>query len=129
GLINNLRGEERFDQWLARAVESRQLRAIDPNLAIVDGQAVQGSEHVLDHFDLRSIACQRCAAGNFDPLPHIGGNSPRWIEIAAHKDNAAMRRRRTKLDLHVAAAPVTEARHCTWASKRSLVSQGCRQGC
>ena len=61
-----------------------------PDFAVVDGQAVEGGEDVLDHFDLRAVGRQRGAAGHFDPLPNVGGDAPRRIQVAADKDDAAV---------------------------------------
>jgi hypothetical protein len=84
---------------------------------------------MLDHFDLSAVGGQRRAAGNFNPVVNIGSDSPWRIEIATDKDNAAVRIGWTKLHLHVSSAPISKARHRARASKRSLVSQGSRQGC
>jgi hypothetical protein len=84
---------------------------------------------VFDHFDLSAVGRQRGSAGNFDPVMNVCDYSPRRIEIATDKNDAAMRAGGTKLHLHVPSAPITEARHRARASKRSLVSQGFRQGC
>src|SRR5262245_61508095 len=84
---------------------------------------------MLDHLDLCAVGNQRCASRHFDPLMNVGGNSPHGFEVAANKDDAGGWPGRPKLDVDVAAAPKTKPRHCTRASKRSLVSQGCRQGC
>jgi hypothetical protein len=42
---------QRVDECLARSVAARQLRSIDPDLAIVNFQPGTGRQHMLDHFD------------------------------------------------------------------------------
>ena len=73
-------------------------RAVDPDFAVVDGQAEQGGQHVLDHFDLRAVARERGAAGNFDPLPDVGRNSPRPVQIGRGRRRSRCRRGGPKLD-------------------------------
>ena len=87
----------------ARTIEARHLSGVDPDFAIVDVQAGQGREHVLNHFDAGPLSTQRCAARNFHAIRHRGRNAACRAQIAADEDHARARGCRSKLDLHVLA--------------------------
>ena len=71
---------ETLDERLARAVAAGQFRLIDPDFAVVDPQAEQGGQHVLDHLDRGAFGLERRAARRFesigDEAPESGAGGP-----------------------------------------------------
>lgn len=114
-------GESR-DILRARAIESREFTAIEPDFTIVDLQSVQRGQGVLDHFHAHGGLLQNGAAGDFHTVDHARRNADRRAEITTHKRDAGPGRRRAKFHPDSFATPVTAASHRGWPRESSLLT-------
>ena len=93
----------RFDKRLGRAVKPWHFSAVDPDFAVVDAQPGERGQDVFHHFDVAAAVGKNGSPRHFHAVGDVGRNANFRRKISADKDDAGIRRGRTKFNLDVLA--------------------------
>jgi hypothetical protein len=75
---------------------------------------------MLDHLDLEALAGKDRPSRRIDSLTDGGSDANGRLDIVTDKRDPGAGRGRSKLNPHIAAAPIAEACHGSWYSDRTL---------
>jgi hypothetical protein len=99
-LLEQARGAQQEDERRGAPVHHRDLRAVDLDPEVVDAEAVDRGQEVLDGADRRPAAPEGGGVAGGGHGVGARRNLDRRRQVGAHEDDAAPRPRRPQRDLH-----------------------------
>src|SRR5690606_26244548 len=121
--VDGARLRDRAVETDRAAVEPGKLGSIDVHLRGLDPESPEGREEMLDRVHLGGAVAKNGAPGLNVEAREAGANARRAIEVRAHEDDAAIRRRGASLERHLSTEVKAEAADRHGMSERSLAAR------